>query len=63
MAKVITIEIDQATGDQTVDLNGYAGRGCDAVAQAFGNAVGNTEKIVHKGEFNKPAVHKNMLRQ
>jgi hypothetical protein len=63
MAKIITIEIDQATGDQTVDLTGYHGKGCDAVAEAFGNAIGQTVKVTHKGEFNKPAQHKNTLRQ
>ena len=62
MAKIITIEIDE-NGDQTVDLTGYHGKGCDAVAEVFGKAIGQTEKIVHKTEFNKPAVHKNMLRQ
>lgn len=63
MAKIITINIDIATGDQTVDLNGYQGKGCDAVAQAFGNAIGQTVKVTHKGEFNKPAQHKNTLKQ
>ena len=62
MAKIVTITIDE-NGDQTVDLNGYQGKGCDAVAAAFGNAVGHTEKVTHKTDYNKPAVHKNMLRQ
>jgi hypothetical protein len=62
MAKTVVITIDEQ-GNQTVDLNNYQGHGCDAVAEAFGNAVGQTEKITHKSDFNKPAVHKNMLRQ
>jgi hypothetical protein len=63
MAKEIVIEIDLATGDQTAEAHNYFGKGCDAVLKAFGDGVGSTEKISHKSEFNKPAVHKNMLRQ
>jgi len=63
MAKEIVIEIDLTTGDQTAEAKNYFGHGCDAVLKAFGDGVGQTEKITHKTEFNKPAVHKNMLRQ
>jgi hypothetical protein len=62
MAKEIIIEIDLTTGDQTVDLNNYHGKGCDAVADVFGRAVGETVKVTHKGEYNKPAVNTNLMR-
>jgi uncharacterized membrane protein YjdF len=60
--KIITITIDEA-GDQTVDLTGYQGKGCDAVADVFGRAVGATTKVVHKPEHNKPMINKNVIRQ
>lgn len=60
MAKIITITIDDE-GNQEVDLNGYNGKGCDAVADVFGRAVGATTKVVHKPDFNKPAINRNVL--
>jgi hypothetical protein len=63
MAKEIVIKINLTTGDQTAEAHNYFGKGCDAVLKAFGDGVGTTETITHKVEFNKPAVHKNMLRQ
>lgn len=59
--KLITITIDEE-GNQTVDLNGYKGVGCDAVADVFGRALGTTTKVTHKPEFNKPAINQNLLR-
>jgi hypothetical protein len=49
-------------GDQVVDLTGYHGKGCDAVADVFGRAVGATTQTVHKPEFNKPALNRNVLK-
>jgi hypothetical protein len=62
MAKTIVITIDEQ-GNQTAEANEYKGHGCDAVLKAFGDGVGQTEKVTHKTDYNKPAVHKNMLRQ
>jgi hypothetical protein len=59
--KIITITIDEE-GDQVVDLTGYHGKGCDAVADVFGRAVGATTQTVHKPEFNKPALNRNVLK-
>jgi hypothetical protein len=39
MARIITIEIDQETGDLTVDLEGYQGKGCTAVQGAFSRTL------------------------
>ena len=60
--KLITITINHE-GDQTVETAGYNGVGCDAVHAVFDRAVGTVEKVTFKAEHNKPAVHKNMLRQ
>lgn len=59
--KIVTITIDEE-GDQTVDLTGYNGKGCDAVADVFGRAVGATTKVVHKPDFNKPCINTNVIR-
>lgn len=59
--KIITITIDEE-GDQTVDLTGYHGKGCDAVADVFGRALGETTKVVHKPEFNKPLQNRNVIK-
>ena len=52
MAKIVTIEIDEE-GNQTVDLEGYQGKGCHAVQEVFARAVGQSTKAVRKPEFNK----------
>lgn len=41
MKKIITIEIDE-TGETSVDLNGFHGKGCQAVIDAF--RAGDTVK-------------------
>lgn len=42
MAKIITVEIDNSTGDLTVDLDGYEGKGCKAVQEAFATTLGKS---------------------
>ena len=51
--KIITIQIDNSTGDLTVDLDGYEGKGCAAVQEAFSATLGKSTHSVNKPEFNK----------
>jgi hypothetical protein len=50
MAKTVTITFDQDTGDATVDLDGFNGKGCRAIAKAFSNAIGVTASSEDKPE-------------
>jgi hypothetical protein len=59
--KIVTVQIDEH-GDPTVDLDGYKGKGCQAVQDAFGRALGTTIKTVRKPEYNKPALNLNVKR-
>lgn len=58
--KIVTVEIDES-GDQTVDLAGYEGKGCAAVQQVFERAVGKSVAVTRKPEYNKVPVKKNTL--
>jgi len=59
MAKIITITIDPDTGDAEVELDGYQGKGCHAVQEAFTQAYGGeSKKLVRKPEYNKPTTNK-----
>ena len=60
MAKIITVEIDN-DGDQTVDLAGYHGKGCTAVAKAFADAIGTSTDITRKAEYAQMPTKKNTL--
>lgn len=51
--KIITVEIDEH-GDSTVDLAGFAGKGCAAIQEGFARAVGTSTHVEHKPEFNRP---------
>ena len=51
--KIITVEIDQTTGDITVDLDGDEGKGCGAVQEAFAATLGKSTHSVNKPEYNK----------
>jgi Protein of unknown function (DUF2997) len=51
--RIITIEIDNSTGDLTVDLEGYQGVGCSAVQEAFARTLGKTAHSEIKPEYNK----------
>ena len=62
MAKLITVEIDNE-GDQTVDLAGYHGKGCAAVAKAFADAIGTSTDITRKPEFNQVPVKQNIIKR
>lgn len=52
MAKIVTMTIDE-NGDPTIDLEGYQGKGCHAIQEVFGRALGTTVKAVKKPEYNK----------
>ncbi len=43
--KLIIIEIDNTTGDITVDLDGYEGKGCAAVQEAFSATLGSPRTL------------------
>lgn len=49
MPRLVELEIDQATGDFTLDLTGFKGKGCKDVAKAF-ESLGKVTKDVTKPE-------------
>jgi hypothetical protein len=51
MAQFIDAIIDE-NGDITIELNGYVGKGCEAVQEAF-NVFGETVEIRKKPEYNQ----------
>lgn len=63
MAKIITASIDDITGDVEVELDGYKGKGCSAIQDVFGRALGTTTKRVKKSEYNAPTTEKNLRTQ
>ena len=60
--KIITIEIDDR-GDSTVDLAGFQGKGCSAIQEGFARAVGKSDHVVRKPEFNRPCLTQTKLQQ
>lgn len=57
MAKIITVTIDPETGDAEVDLQGYKGKGCHAVQEAFAKGFGGvSKKLTKKPEYNQVVV-------
>jgi hypothetical protein len=62
VAKIITVTIDE-NGDPKIDLAGYQGKGCHAVQEVFGRALGTTTKAVKKPEYNKPAKNTTCVKQ
>ena len=62
MSKLIMITIDES-GDPSVDLAGYRGKGCDQVQKVFGDALGTTTKAVKKPEFHAVVTNKQKLVQ
>jgi hypothetical protein len=51
--KIITIEVDPETGNLTVDTDGYEGKGCAAVQEAFAATLGKSTHSTNKAEYNK----------
>lgn len=63
MAKIITIEIDE-TGNASVDLEGFQGKGCHAIQEGFEAAFGaKGTHIQRKREFNAPSLEKQTVKQ
>ena len=60
MAKIITMTIDDE-GNPIIDLEGYQGKGCQAVQDVFGRALGTTTQATKKPEYNKVPVKKNSV--
>jgi hypothetical protein len=59
--KIVTITIDEK-GDSEFVLDGFAGKGCDAIAKGFEKAVGVAKDgIKHNADFNKPCQTKTQL--
>jgi len=55
MSKIVTITIDPDNPEVEVDLDGYQGKGCHAVQEAFQKAFGGeSRKTVRKAEYHKP---------
>jgi hypothetical protein len=50
MAKTINIDIDESTGDLSVDLDGYHGKGCAEVSKAF-ESLGRVKVSKKKREY------------
>lgn len=62
MAKIITVTIPDDGSPVEVDLAGYAGKGCSAVQDVFGRALGVTVERKKKPEYNKPCVTTNTVK-
>jgi hypothetical protein len=63
MAKIVTASIDETTGDIEVELDGYRGKGCSAIQDVFGKALGTTTKRVKKRDYNEATVTTNLRTQ
>ena len=55
--ELIRITIDDNTGESSVDLQGFHGKGCAAVIKAFGE-IGEITSEIHKPEFNQVQTQK-----
>ena len=51
MAKLVTIELDEETGNFSVDLTGFQGKGCADVVKAF-ETLGTVTTSHKKPEYN-----------
>jgi len=57
VAKIVTLTIDEQ-GNPSIDLAGYRGKGCQAVQDVFGRAIGETTLAKKKPEYNKTTTNK-----
>lgn len=60
--KITTITIDEK-GDADVNLDGFMGKGCAAITDAFERALGKSVARTKKAEFNRPCDTKTKLTQ
>lgn len=61
MSKIITVTIDNETGNLTVETDGYQGVGCSAVQEAFAATLGKTTNSTVKPEFHKTVTKSNCV--
>lgn len=45
-------------GDAEIETTGFAGKGCDAIHEAFASDLGKIVEKTHKPEYHKPVVAK-----
>lgn len=50
--KIVTIDVDEEAGTFTVDTDGFHGKGCKAIQEAF-ESMGTVVKEVVKPEYYK----------
>lgn len=61
--KTVTIEIDEM-GNASTDLSGFAGKGCDKVAEEFrGSDVVKQTTLKRERSFEDPQAQKERVRQ
>lgn len=59
MSRRILVRIS-ATGDTTVEAEGFKGNGCEAATKAIENALGKRRERTHKPEFRQQSqTHQN----
>ncbi len=64
LAKTVTLTIDDATAEVTIETDGFKGKGCEAIVKGIAAALGNSgAKINHKSEYNAPTLTSNRLQQ
>jgi len=64
MAKIITVDIYHDDASVSVDLEGFHGKGCHAVQEAFGKALGTKGAQGHfKADYNRPCDTKTKITQ
>lgn len=56
MAKLVTIEIDQTTGEFSVDLTGFHGKGCGDIVKMF-DGLGTKTKGITKPEYKQETIN------
>ena len=62
--KIITLTLDDATAESTVETSGFQGRGCEAIVKGIAAALGDSNAtITHKREYNAPTLTGNRLNQ
>jgi len=58
MSETLHIEIDETTGEVTVEANGFVGKGCGAIQDAISHDLGKTLETRTKPEYFRTATKK-----
>jgi hypothetical protein len=62
--KIVTIDTYHDDASVSVDLEGFQGKGCHAIQEAFGKALGTKGASGHvKPEYNRPCDTKTKISQ